>query len=694
MTDNIFKFTNSLIRETSPYLLQHAHNPVNWMAWNDEAFVLAKKEDKPVLVSIGYSACHWCHVMEHESFEDEKVAKFMNENFVCIKVDREERPDVDTIYMDAVQGMIGSGGWPLNVFLTPERKPFYGGTYFPPQSFSNRPSWLNVLESIHNSWLKKREAITEQSNRITDYLNGKPAFISKPEIEKDANAENIFAEQQLEKIFENLKDHFDTKNGGYGNAPKFPSPFVTQFLLRLFHFTKNNDALNQASLTLDKMCRGGIYDQLGGGLARYSTDAKWLAPHFEKMLYDNALFVITLCEAYQITKSELYEKTIRQTLEFINRELINPDGGFYSALDADSEGEEGKFYVWTKKEVDDILLADAFLFEEYFDITDKGNWEEKNILHCNFSIDDFAKQKDIDVKKLKSQIEKSSKKLFSIREKRIRPALDDKIILCWNALMISAFATAFKVFHENAFKEIAKKQLHFLLTHFRKNKNESLFYHNYKNGNGYNAALLDDYSCLIKAMLDVYEISFDEFVLKEVISLTDFVNEKFLDPEDSLYFYSMADQTDLIARKKDFYDGVIPSGNSIMASNLQRLTVVTGNEKYRIIYTNILNSFLNSITNYPSSFANFDIILCNEIFSMNEIVIVGNEFEKFTSQINSFFIPNKVIMASLEVSEEFPLLADKSVSDKTLIYLCKNYSCQLPVDNVADFIKQLSSLKK
>ncbi|MEJ7672637.1 MAG: thioredoxin domain-containing protein [Chitinophagaceae bacterium] len=392
------KFTNKLALESSPYLLQHAHNPVNWYPWGDEALLKAKQEDKPILVSIGYSACHWCHVMEHESFEDLETAKQMNDNFVNIKIDREERPDLDHIYMDAVQAMSGSGGWPLNVFLTPDKKPFYGGTYFPPQRAHNRASWKEVLLGVANLFNDKRQEVEAQAEELTQHIGRSSVSAQiinplQPSQNLSGNVENIFVRQQVEEIYENVMKQADKEWGGFGNAPKFPQSFTINYLLRYNYYTKNQDALQQACLSLDKMIKGGIYDQIGGGFARYSTDAEWLAPHFEKMLYDNALLIRTLSDAYQITQDESYRKTIIQTIDFIERELSNKDGGFYSALDADSEGEEGKFYVWSFQEITEVLGSDAILFCEYYDVTPNGNWEHKNILRILTMLQDFTRKK-------------------------------------------------------------------------------------------------------------------------------------------------------------------------------------------------------------------------------------------------------------------------------------------------------------
>ncbi|HTE32279.1 MAG TPA: thioredoxin domain-containing protein, partial [Chryseolinea sp.] len=433
------KHTNHLATETSPYLLQHAHNPVDWHPWGDEALEKARKEDKPILVSIGYAACHWCHVMERESFEDESTARIMNENFINIKIDREERPDLDHIYMDAVQAMTGSGGWPLNVFLTPTRKPFFGGTYFPPHSYANRPSWKDVLTGVAKAFRERPAELEAQAENLTSHLLKSNAF----GLQELTVGEDIFTKERSSEMFSAVMRTADREEGGFGPAPKFPHTFIIEFLLHHYYYTKNDDAIKQATLSLDKMMMGGIYDQLGGGFARYSTDHKWLAPHFEKMLYDNALLIIVLSQGYQATQHLSYLKIIHHTLEFVDRELTSEDTGFYSALDADSEGVEGKFYVWAKKEIEEVLGEEADLFCEFYNVSESGNWEHQNILHITRPIEKFAVGKNVKWEDLELLLENSRNKLLEQRNKRIGPLLDDKIILGWNALMNTAYSKAF-----------------------------------------------------------------------------------------------------------------------------------------------------------------------------------------------------------------------------------------------------------
>lgn len=687
-SEHTHTFTNHLINESSPYLLQHAHNPVEWYPWSDEAFNKAKEFDKPVLVSIGYAACHWCHVMEKESFENVEVAKYMNDNFVCIKVDREERPDVDQIYMDAVQAISGSGGWPLNVFCTSDRKPFYGGTYFPPQNYQNRPSWMNVLSSINQSWLDRRQLINEQAGKLTDYLAGNNKIIALPNTATLPD-QQVFSKQELDEIYAALQPLFDTVNGGFGRAPKFPSTFVISFLLRYHHFTGNKDALKQALLSLDKMILGGIYDQAGGGFARYSTDEKWFAPHFEKMLYDNALLVSIIADAYKITKDDLYKRTIEQTLDFIQRELTNPEAGFYSSLDADSEGEEGKFYVWSKEEVDEILKNDADFFEEYFNVTKEGNWEGKNILHCTMRLEKFAAKHKLDILQVQHKMKSSLEKLLKERNKRVRPATDDKIILSWNAMMISAYCAACEALGNNGYRKIAEHQLDFLLDAFRAKEDTCLFYHNYKNGQVANYAFLDDYAQLIATLLNVYGINGDDLLLKEANALTGYVIQHFQDKNDHLFFYTSDLQNDIIVRKKEFYDGAQASGNSVMASNLQGQSVIFDNSGYRDLAQQLCMALKNAVKQYPNSFANWASVITNYAFPLNEIAITGGEALKILHEVNLLYIPNKVLMVSLNDNDVYALLKNRFVPHKTLIYLCRNYACKLPVERVEELEAQI-----
>lgn len=675
---------NHLSKETSPYLLQHAHNPVHWYAWKPEAFAKAKAEDKPILVSIGYSTCHWCHVMERESFENEDVAAMMNEYFVNIKVDREERPDVDQIYMEACQIISGSGGWPLNCFLTPDGRPFYAGTYFPPRPAYQRPSWPQVLQNIHHAFQNKREDIEQQADKLTDIIQRADNALVGNTIE-GLTPQQIFTPVTLQNIFYALEKRFDKVEGGFGSAPKFPGTMVLQYLLNHHYFTKNKAALEQVNLSLRKMIFGGIYDQIGGGFARYSTDRYWLAPHFEKMLYDNALLVSVLSNAYKLTKNPQYKETIEETFVWVEREMTSPEGGFYSALDADSEGEEGKFYVWQKEEIDAVLGEAAAPFNAFYDVSEEGNWEHKNILRRFYTYEQFANQYGMEVGNLKANLKQSREKLLKKRATRIRPGLDDKILLDWNALMCSAYAQAYQALQKDNYKTTAIKNMEFLLEKFQQ-KDRLALYHTYKEGQTQYDAFLNDYAFLIAALIDVYSITFQEKWLGIAEKFTEFVLGNFWDAENNLFFFTSEQQQDLIARRKDLYDSALPSGNSTMVHNLQKLGILLGKEQYRTIAKDMLLALQGSMERYPSSFARWASALSNEVYPIQEIAIIGTEAASIAKKIQqNYFIPNQVMMASTDSNNNFPLLADKTVEKDTFIFVCQNYACQLPVKTIEEF---------
>ena len=673
------KFTNKLIDETSPYLLQHAHNPVNWYPWNEEALDLAKKENKPILVSIGYSACHWCHVMERESFEDETTAGIMNENFVNIKIDREERPDLDHIYMDAVQAMTGSGGWPLNVFLTPGGKPFYGGTYFPPKRAFNRASWQEVLTGVHEAFTQKRNEIDSQAENLTEHLTQSNSFgISSP------SETNFFTTEKTNEAFENIMKNADKTWGGFGRAPKFPQSFVIQYLLRFSHVNGNNEALDQALLSIDKMIDGGLYDQVGGGFARYSTDTEWLAPHFEKMLYDNALLIAVISEAYQLTKIERYKEIIEETIEFIQREMMNPQNGFYAALDADSEGEEGKFYVWNYEDVQELLKDDAPLFCDFFDITPNGNWEGKNILRRKKAKEIFSDEKNISVEHLAAILKKGKHILLTKREERARPQTDDKILLGWNALMNIALSKAFAATGNEAFKNLAVTNMQFLLSNFSGDQSE--FFHSWKNDKANHSAFLDDYAFLIQALIQLQEVSGNIDWLLQAKKIAGHVIENFSDAETDFFFYTGKEQLDVIVRKKEVYDGAQPSGNAVMADNLYRLGLYSDEPGWRERSFRMISSLGNAIVRYPTSFGIWACLLQEISIGTNEIALIANEPHKILLQVLKLYIPHKIVMSASDQSNSFPLLSGKENTGENTLYLCRNYSCEKPVNTVEALI--------
>ncbi|MFL5742007.1 MAG: thioredoxin domain-containing protein [Flavisolibacter sp.] len=674
--------TNRLSKETSPYLLQHAHNPVDWYPWGEEAFEKAQKEDKPILVSIGYSACHWCHVMERESFENPDTAALMNEHFVNIKVDREERPDVDHIYMDAVQAISGSGGWPLNVFLTPDRKPFYGGTYFPPSRVYNRSSWTEVLQAISRAYRENKNDVETQAGNLTEHLrmsNGFGAVLSK----------ESFGQQHVEQAFHSIMKTADAIWGGFGKAPKFPQSFTINFLLDYGFLEQKEEALKQATLSLDKMLQGGIYDQLGGGFARYSTDDQWLAPHFEKMLYDNALLITTLSSAYQLTGNKIYLSVIEETLDFIEHELMQEEGGFFSAFDADSEGEEGRFYVWDESEVKEVLGEDAGLFSEYFDVTEKGNWEGKNILWIRTPLKDFARARNLDPAELQSKLHEGKKKLFQKRSQRVRPALDDKVLLGWNALMNRAFSKAYAATGNPHYRDLALKNMQFLLKAF--SKTDGRMHHSWKEGKARHPAFLDDYAFLIAALLDLSEVTAEYGYLGEASGLTEKVLEDFADEASPFFYFTYSLQTDIPVRKKELYDGATPSGNSVMAANLHRLSILLDRKDWGQKAAEMVNATGELAVKYPGSFGIWLSLLYEMIRGTSEIALVGKGWKEGMKELLKCFIPHRLIMASQGPDNSYPLLADKTDSQELLFYLCRNYACLQPVGKMEDFLPLIHS---
>lgn len=681
--------TNQLINETSPYLLQHAHNPVNWYPWGDEALNKAKQENKPILVSIGYAACHWCHVMERESFEDETTAKLMNDHFINIKIDREERPDLDHFYMDAVQAMTGSGGWPLNVFLTPETKPFYGGTYFPPQRAFNRPSWQETLYGVIQAFRERRHEIDAQAENLTEHLAKSNEF----GVLRSSVTDGFFSNDKTDDSFQNLMRSADRQWGGFGKAPKFPQTFSIQFLLHYYYTSKNEEALNQALLSLDKMIEGGIYDQVGGGFARYSTDTEWLVPHFEKMLYDNALLVAVLSEAYLLTKKERYREVIDETMAFIQRELLSPEKGFFAALDADSEGIEGKFYVWSLQEIHEILGADSPDFCEYFDITEQGNWEHTNILWVKRPMEDFAVSKNKSVGELKRKIENGKKALLEKRNKKVRPLLDDKIILGWNALMNTACSKAYEATGNESYKKLAIDNMHFLLASFTTEGNLP-YRHTYKNGIARYPAFLDDYAFLIQALLRLQEITGKTEWIDKAKKLANHVIENFSEADSPFFFYTTAGQKDIIVRKKEMYDGAVPSGNSVMAYNLHLLSILCDESDWGQRSRAMLTSLGNAIIRYPGSFGNWTCLLQEIIQGTNEIAITGENLSVLHREILKQFIPHRVMMVTEKPDNNYPLLAGKQISENPTIYLCRSYTCLNPVFSAKELMSLINKGQK
>ncbi|HTS42825.1 MAG TPA: thioredoxin domain-containing protein [Puia sp.] len=680
---------NQLSGELSPYLLQHANNPVNWYPWNEKALRKAKEEDKPVLVSIGYSACHWCHVMERESFEDIETARIMNENFVNIKIDREERPDLDHIYMDAVQAMTGSGGWPLNVFLTPEGKPFYGGTYFPPKRLYNRPSWKDVLQSVVTAFREKRKELETQAETLLVHI----AESNAPGKKNTKDGDDIFDKENLQVIYENIMKTADKEDGGFGHAPKFPQTFIIHFLLQHYYFTKNEEALKQSALSLDSMIHGGIYDQIGGGFARYATDNKWLVPHFEKMLYDNALLVTVISEIFQLTGHDHYRVALTQTMKFVAEDMLSPEGGFYTAWDADSEGEEGRYYVWEKPEIDSILQEDAALFCAYYNVSDRGNWEGKNILHVQMSEDEFARKENMNPDEVKKKLMLCREKLLMRRKLRVSPLLDDKILMGWNALMSIACCKAYAALGIEEYRQLAIRNIDFIWKKFKGN-GVYHFHHSYKNGKTTIPAFLDDYAYLIAALIQLQEVTGNLSWLEKAEELTDWVIEHFSEEGTGYFFYTHKDQQDIIIRKKEVYDGATPSGNAVMAVNLFYLSVVFNRPEWKERALSGCQSLIRLIINYPGSFGQWATLLQAIAYGTVEIVITGKESDKICKEFLSNFIPHRVFQSATSKNDQFPLLRDKPVLQHPLIFLCQEYSCQTPVTEIHELIRLLETVQK
>ncbi|MDX2003112.1 MAG: thioredoxin domain-containing protein [Chitinophagales bacterium] len=681
---------NRLVKESSPYLLQHAYNPVDWYPWGEEALQRAVTEDKPILVSIGYAACHWCHVMERESFEDEQVAELMNRHYICIKIDREERPDIDHIYMDALQAISGQGGWPLNMFLTPEGKPFYGGTYFPPRNVHGRPSWSNVLRSVHEAFISNREAVNEQADSLTRHITQSDNNLIKIPL-TDGDEKRQYSSDEAHRLFNEMRQRFDKINGGFGGAPKFPNTLNLQFLLRYYYHTANQESLDHVVLSLTKMSLGGIYDHLGGGFARYSVDAEWLAPHFEKMLYDNALLVTALSEAYQITREPLFKQRVYETLAFVAREMTSVEGGFYAALDADSEGVEGKFYTWSYEEIKTLLGDDAKVFCNVYGIQPEGNWEGVNILHLPKDLKQWAKEAGEDFHQLQELLAQCRAKLFNARSQRVRPGLDDKILLGWNALMCSAYCKAYETFGEEEWLSIAQLNMAFMLQVFVEvnEHGQALLYHTYKDGSSKYPGFLDDYAFLAEAMLDLYQASHDERLIGLAAELVATAHEHFYDEHNGFFFYTPDYQTDVVVRKKELFDGVTPSGNATMAAVCRKMGVITGNTEFSELAERMLLGIKDSMLKFSFSFSKWASLMLTYIYPPKEIAIVGLQYDIYAKEINRYFLPDKIQMASAGTAENtFPLFQNRLGTGNTLIYLCVDYTCSLPFKDVESFRRE------
>jgi uncharacterized protein YyaL (SSP411 family) len=684
------KYTNRLVTETSPYLLQHQHNPVDWYPWGPEALERSRQEDKPILLSIGYSACHWCHVMAHESFENPEIARLMNQNFVCIKVDREERPDIDSIYMTAVQMMTGHGGWPLTVFLRPDLKPFYGGTYFPPSDRHGMPGFGRLLLAVSDSYQNRKAEVSASADAITDELRRINRFHQSPE---------MLTTEILDSALAALARNFDESNGGFGSAPKFPPSMNLMFLLRQHKRTGAAVALQMVELTLDKMASGGIYDHLGGGFHRYSVDQHWLVPHFEKMLYDNALLVRIYLYCYQATRKPRYRQVAEETLEYVMRDMTNPRGGFYSSEDADSEGEEGKFYTWTPEEIVAVLGEEnGRVVAGYFGVTREGNFEHgRSILTAAWdSPEAYAAERNIDVTAARSAITRGKKELFYARERRVRPGRDDKTLTAWNGLMMSAFAEAANILDRDDYRQIAVRNADFILNNMVR---DGRLMRTYRDGEAKLGAYLEDYAFVIEGLLSVYEATFDTAYFDHARRLAGTVIESFSDESEPGFYFTALEHEELITRMKEFYDNAIPAGNSAMAMALLKLSLMTGETSLQRPALEILRMMQQPMTRMPSSFGYLLCSLDLYLSEPKEVALVGDpgshEIRLFVNEIFSRYLPNKVIASSKEgdpsATESIGLLRGKSAIDgRPTAYVCRDYVCLAPVTTPEELAVQLS----
>ncbi len=671
------RHTNKLINESSPYLLQHAHNPVDWYPWGEEALAKAKAENKMMIISVGYAACHWCHVMEHESFEDSLVSKVMNEHFVCIKVDREERPDVDDVYMTACHLASGrSCGWPLNAFALPDGRPFWAGTYFP------KKDWLDILDQFINLQKKNPAKLKEHADNITNGIQNNEKVSLYP-------GDKIFTAEILKETAKNFLSNIDFKKGGGQRAPKFPMPNNYQFLLSYHHLFQNQLSFDAVDATLSNMAWGGIYDHLGGGFARYSTDADWIVPHFEKMLYDNGQLVSLYAEAYRLYKNPGYKKVIEETLTFIERELTSPEGGFYSSLDADSEGEEGKFYVWTKEEIEQVLNDErtSKIFNEYYEIKGSGNWEHgKNILYRRKEHAQICKKYDLTTEALDNIIDAAKAKLFDVRSKRIRPNLDDKILTSWNSLMLKGYVEAYRATGNEAYLKRALKNGDFILTHMLKEGNR--LNRNYKNGTSVINAFLDDYALTIEAFTALYQATFDEKWLYKAKDLTDYAITHFFDSDSGMFFYTSDIDPPLIARKMEVSDNVIPASNSSMARAMYTLGLYFYNNDYIEKSKQMMQNLKETVTIHPQPnfYSNWCSLYSSFVKPPYEVAIVGENSAEIRQEMLKYYTPNVIFLGG-DDEGSLELLKDKLQEGETIIYVCQNKVCKFPVTEVSNALE-------
>ncbi|MEZ4843562.1 MAG: thioredoxin domain-containing protein [Bacteroidia bacterium] len=667
------KQPNALIHETSPYLLQHAYNPVRWMAWNEQSLQIARQSKKPILVSIGYSACHWCHVMEHESFEDHEVAEIMNENFICIKVDREERPDIDHVFMNAAQLITGRGGWPLNCFAFPDGRPFYAGTYFPKQN------WIRLLQTILKEYRENNEKLEQYAQNLergikeTNRIEGKLGF--------EASESNM--KQVVENAVNNWRNSFDKVHGGHQGAPKFPMPNSLLFLAMYSYISKQNDIEEHVNITLQKMARGGLYDQIGGGFARYSVDALWKIPHFEKMLYDNGQLLELYAEWYKSVKSIEYHKVIFQTVDFLKEELTDDKGAFLSALDADSEGEEGKYYVWKKDEFGQVVSENTGVLQEYFGINERGYWEENKYVLMRDSDSMILKKFMLSENDLHQIVESAIKKLINHRNKKIKPSLDDKVLTGWNALTISGLCKCYEATNNSEYLKMATNAAHFMAN--IQQKADGGLWRNYKAEKSTIDAFLEDYALLAKAFLDLFETTANLIWVEKARNLVSFCIQHFYNAESGFFNFTRRGKNELVADTVEVFDSVIPSSNAIMCHNLIRLGRLYGNTRYLEMADSMLEKMAPRIAQYPAGYSQWMINILWQHYPSFEVVVVGENAFKMIQQLKQNYLPNCLFAASLK-GEGLPIFEHRFVSQKTLFYVCQNNVCQAPVETIAEVL--------
>ena len=672
---------NRLAKEQSPYLLQHADNPVDWFPWGREAMDKAAAENKPIFLSVGYATCHWCHVMAHESFEDPEVAEVLNQNYIPVKVDREERPDLDQVYMAACQALTGQGGWPLSVFLTPEGKPFYAGTYFPKTSRYGRPGFIDLLNMLAEKWQTSREVVNKAAEQLTGAIKAPTA---------GETAEKAPGREALENGIGQLMDRFDRRYGGFGAAPKFPTPHNLGFLLRWHHRTRDDQALAAVEKTLEGMAGGGLFDHIGFGFHRYSVDEKWLAPHFEKMLYDQALLTLAYLEAWQVSGREEYARVGRKIITYVLRDMTSPEGGFYAAEDADSEGREGRFYLWRPEEIIEELGEElGGLFCRYYDVTEAGNFEDAlSIPHVNENLDSFARKAGLPPDEVGDSLEKARGVLFERREKRIHPLKDDKILTAWNGLMIAALARAARTLEEDIYSLAAARAVDFILTELKTPSGRLM--RRYRNGQVEHPGFLEDYAFMVWGLLEMYETTFEVPYLNEAVALTRVMIDLFWDREKHGFYFSGRENENLILKKKETYDGAIPSGNSVAVMNMMRLGLMTGLTEFEEKADQLLKAFANEITHYPLAHTNFLMAVDFMLGPTGEIVIAeGDDPEEARAMVravNRRFMPEKVVMYKFpdekgeELASVSPFVKEMGpFSGRSTFYLCRDYACGRPL---------------